>query len=400
MATYFKNNENDQAKVNARNAEINDENITATCFSSEAETIYNAKSKLRSYLQNTQASTEKPKSDVFERTVSTLVMLGIFIVFILAGPFYCSLLVIFIMGIIFKELIDLNKYKERNIETKGYHIVAWYFFFLSFYFFCLITYNKHSSVIRNHALFEVLIRKHYFICFITYCGGILLFLKYLTKGYYRYQFRSFAYIQMIILILGLTSSLIISNLLRGMLWFLIPSFSVIVNDIFAYIWGRLLGRHQLTEISPKKTVEGFIGAFVTTLLFIFFLTEFVLRSDILSKTLCPINDISIYPFNYESCNIDTFNTIQFTFLGFNVTNLQIDTVCISLFSSSLAPLGGFFASGFKRAIKIKDFSDTIPGHGGFTDRMDCQILTGIFTYVWLSNFVYNNKLVMVFSLLN
>jgi CDP-diglyceride synthetase len=36
-------------------------------------------------------------------------------------------------------------------------------------------------------------------------------------------------------------------------------------------------------------------------------------------------------------------------------------------------IGGFFASGFKRAFKIKDFGDTIPGHGGFTDRMDCQV---------------------------
>ena len=35
--------------------------------------------------------------------------------------------------------------------------------------------------------------------------------------------------------------------------------------------------------------------------------------------------------------------------------------------------GGFFASGFKRAFKLKDFGDTIPGHGGITDRFDCQV---------------------------
>lgn len=44
---------------------------------------------------------------------------------------------------------------------------------------------------------------------------------------------------------------------------------------------------------------------------------------------------------------------------------------LSLFASLIAPFGGFFASGFKRAIKIKDFADVIPGHGGITDRMDC-----------------------------
>jgi phosphatidate cytidylyltransferase len=44
-----------------------------------------------------------------------------------------------------------------------------------------------------------------------------------------------------------------------------------------------------------------------------------------------------------------------------------------LFASIIAPFGGFFASGFKRAFKIKDFGDSIPGHGGITDRMDCQV---------------------------
>ncbi len=46
---------------------------------------------------------------------------------------------------------------------------------------------------------------------------------------------------------------------------------------------------------------------------------------------------------------------------------------LSLFASVIAPFGGFFASGFKRGFKIKDFGDSIPGHGGMTDRMDCQV---------------------------
>lgn len=39
----------------------------------------------------------------------------------------------------------------------------------------------------------------------------------------------------------------------------------------------------------------------------------------------------------------------------------------------VSPAGGFFASGFKRAFHMKDFGDTIPGHGGVTDRFDCQV---------------------------
>jgi phosphatidate cytidylyltransferase len=53
----------------------------------------------------------------------------------------------------------------------------------------------------------------------------------------------------------------------------------------------------------------------------------------------------------------------------------------------VAPFGGFFASGFKRAFNIKDFGDSIPGPGGMTDRMDCQFLMGLFTYVYYASLV-------------
>lgn len=55
--------------------------------------------------------------------------------------------------------------------------------------------------------------------------------------------------------------------------------------------------------------------------------------------------------------------------------LQFHAVVLATFASIIAPFGGFFASGFKRGFKIKDFGDSIPGHGGMTDRMDCQVLS-------------------------
>ena len=51
--------------------------------------------------------------------------------------------------------------------------------------------------------------------------------------------------------------------------------------------------------------------------------------------------------------------------------VQIHSFVIALFACTLGPFGGFFASGFKRAFKIKDFGNSIPGHGGLTDRFDC-----------------------------
>jgi CDP-diglyceride synthetase len=51
---------------------------------------------------------------------------------------------------------------------------------------------------------------------------------------------------------------------------------------------------------------------------------------------------------------------------------QLHLLLLACFASLVAPFGGFFASGFKRAFNIKDFGHSIPGHGGMTDRMDCQ----------------------------
>lgn len=66
---------------------------------------------------------------------------------------------------------------------------------------------------------------------------------------------------------------------------------------------------------------------------------------------------------------------------------QLHSIVLATFASLVAPFGGFFASGFKRAFNIKDFGDSIPGHGGMTDRMDCQFLMGLFTYVYYASLV-------------
>lgn len=65
----------------------------------------------------------------------------------------------------------------------------------------------------------------------------------------------------------------------------------------------------------------------------------------------------------------------------------LHSLALSLFSSIIGPFGGFFASGFKRAFKIKDFGDIIPGHGGIVDRFDCQYLMATFVNVYISSFI-------------
>jgi len=76
--------------------------------------------------------------------------------------------------------------------------------------------------------------------------------------------------------------------------------------------------------------------------------------------------------------------------------IELHGMVMACFASLVAPFGGFFASGAKRSLNIKDFGQTIPGHGGVADRMDCQILMGLFSYVYYNSFivVQNNALLL------
>lgn len=67
--------------------------------------------------------------------------------------------------------------------------------------------------------------------------------------------------------------------------------------------------------------------------------------------------------------------------------MQFHTLILATFASLVAPFGGFFASGLKRTFKIKDFGESIPGHGGITDRMDCQFIMGFFAFMYYQSFV-------------
>ncbi len=159
-----------------------------------------------------------------------------------------------------------------------------------------------------------------------------------------------------------------------MIWFLFPVSLIICNDIMAYMFGFFYGRTQLTILSPKKTWEGFIGGGVSTLIFGFILAGLLSRYQFF---VCPLE------YNEEIMGLATscipiplfqkttyLMPIPLSFLKrtLDLYPFQLHSLILSLFASSIGPFGGFFASGFKRAFRIKDFAHTIPGHGGFVVR--------------------------------
>lgn len=180
-----------------------------------------------------------------------------------------------------------------------------------------------------------------------------------------------------------------------------PVLIVVCNDVAAYLCGTFFGRTPLIKISPKKTWEGFIGGFVITLILAFIVSGYFAESRYLT---CPIkSDIWRNYWNYTPC----FQNPVFDFshyviptpirlflhhLGirvssFRIAQIQWHSLILASFGSIIAPFGGFFASGFKRAFKVKDFSESIPGHGGFTDRVDCQFLMAFFSYLYIKSFI-------------
>lgn len=198
---------------------------------------------------------------------------------------------------------------------------------------------------------------------------------------------------MILLVVVSQVCSLIYNTYKGMYWFIFPALCVVCNDIFAYIFGFFWGKTPLIKLSPKKTWEGFIGGAICTLIWAFIGSKYLTTIPAL---VCPQTRITIEPFEFPHCELSTvyipqLYNLPFAAIGLEsiwISNAQIHSLVIALFSSLIAPFGGFFASGLKRAFKIKDFGTTIPGHGGITDRFDCQMMMTMFTFVWLHQVVF------------
>jgi len=180
--------------------------------------------------------------------------------------------------------------------------------------------------------------------------------------------------------------LFIYNIMEGLIWFVVPALLIIINDIFAYLVGYFFGKHQLIALSPKKTWEGYIGGAFFTFIFSYVLTHTILT---IPGFACPMKELDFTPFRYPTCDDSHVTAEIYNPEGFPITLIicHIHVFVLSLFASTLGPFGGFFASGLKRSIKIKDFSNLIPGHGGLSDRFDCQLLMASFTYFYLNAFL-------------
>jgi len=162
----------------------------------------------------------------------------------------------------------------------------------------------------------------------------------------------------------------------GMSWVLYPTLLIIVNDTMAYVFGVLFGKHKLLpKLSPKKTVEGFVGAGISTLAISIPLLDLFVRKNWFRQNAGVKAALNVLP-----CP----NRFSSGVAGALVPRCSRQhALFLALYASVIAPFGGFLASAVKRSYGKKDFGSFIPGHGGFIDRFDCQIVTAPFVYLYL-----------------
>lgn len=143
---------------------------------------------------------------------------------------------------------------------------------------------------------------------------------------------------------GFVFMLLIANYLNTFTpLLLLGSFILVwINDSFAYIVGKNFGNQKLfSSISPKKTVEGFLGGLFFACISSYFIAEYT-------------------------------ETLSFT-------SWLILAIIISVFGT----IGDLIESKFKRQANVKDSGVIMPGHGGLLDRLDSIIFAAPFIYLFL-----------------
>ena len=132
----------------------------------------------------------------------------------------------------------------------------------------------------------------------------------------------------------------ISTLPSPGLHFFLFFWLVFANDTFAYLVGMLFGRnHQnISIVSPKKSLVGFIGGFSFTVLF-----------AVIWQLILP----------------QAFGSITVS-------------IILGVVMGISGIIGDLSESALKRSAQIKDSGDIIPGRGGILDSIDSIILSAPF----------------------
>lgn len=150
---------------------------------------------------------------------------------------------------------------------------------------------------------------------------------------------------------GLLPSFLILLRHLGFVYAIVAIVSTAFCDVGAYYGGKLFGKTALRpEISAKKTLEGAISGFVTSMV---------------------VSVILVY-FNKSSFGNNLFHGVM-----------------IGLFAGIFSQFGDLFESLLKRDAGLKDSGKALLSHGGILDRIDSYIFVIWAIYFYVNWFVLN-----------
>lgn len=249
------------------------------------------------------------------RIISAIVMLIVFVPILLLGGIYYTTFCCMLGLMSLWEMQNLEKNTPIIMQIESYGICL---------FLMLYRGNDYFLIMSSILLL--------FIASLIIYGNIS-----------KYNYKDCMLLLTKTLIIGLLYHGFISIRVMGLLPVIYCFLISITTDTFAYIGGRLLGKHKLSkEISPNKTIEGsIIGSVMGTIMG------------------------SVFYYNVMGN-----------------TSLWL-VILISFVLTILAQMGDLFFSSIKRSYKVKDFSNLIPGHGGILDRLDSVL------FVILGFLIYN-----------
>lgn len=159
---------------------------------------------------------------------------------------------------------------------------------------------------------------------------ILILLIYTVISKNRFTFEEAAFAAFSALYVGIGFYYLIETRFYGFEYVFYALLVIWMTDSGAYFTGRKLGKRKLwPEISPNKTVEGFIGGIIFAILF--------------------------------ACLFQFFYPLASSYIL-----LTVITIVASIFGQ----LGDLVESALKRHFNVKDSGTLLPGHGGILDRFD------------------------------
>lgn len=161
-------------------------------------------------------------------------------------------------------------------------------------------------------------------------GIVVLLLIYIVLVKNKMTFDEIGFILIGAFYVGLGFHYFIETRFIGLEYVVFVLLIVWTTDSGAYFVGRKLGKNKLwPEISPKKTVEGFVGGIVIAVCF-------------------AIAMQFIYP----------------------IASSWMQLIVVTIVASIIGQMGDLVESAIKRHYGVKDSGNILPGHGGILDRFD------------------------------